>query len=822
GVPGELHIGGVGLARGYLNRPELTEKKFIPHPFSEEPGARLYKTGDCVRYLPDGNIEFLRRIDHQVKIRGFRIELGEIEAVLVNHPAVQETVVMAREDTPGDKRLVAYVVPKQAQAPTINELRSFLKEKLPDYMVPSAFVPLEALPFTPNGKVDRRALPAPDQIRPQMEETFVSPRTPVEESLAAIWRDLLELKQVGIHDNFFELGGHSLLATQVISRLHELFKVEIPLRVLFESPTISALADRVQGDLSNGRRAMEIPPITAISRERELPLSFSQGRMWFLHQLAPESTAYNMAAPLRVTGMLNKAALEHSLKELIRRHESLRTTFPNVGGRPVQVIAPEQPVTIKEVDLRMVPEDQRLEEVRRLTTEEARRPFDLELGPLMRLLLVQLGEEDRVLLLTMHHIISDHWSFGVIGRELALAYNAFCNVLPVPTRPLPIQYADFAAWQSQWLRGEVLESQLSYWKKQLAGLQVLEMPTDHPRPSVQTFHGAHLTLDLPRSLTEGLKKLSLQEGVTLYMTLLAAFKTLLHRYSGQQDIAIGSPIANRNRFAIEGIIGTFVNVLVLRTDLSGNPTFRDLLARVREVALGAYAHQEMPFEKLVEELQPERDMSRSPIVQVLFNLFNAPMREVNLFGLSWNPFEIDIGASQFDISLSIDTEIMQKIMLAYNTDLYDATTIERMLRHYLRLLEVIVASPETQISRLELLTEAERQQVLLGWNDTASDYPREACLQELIETQVERTPEAIAVSMEGESLSYHELNSRANQLAHYLRNRGVRPEVRVAIYMERSLEMLVGLLGILKAGGAYVPLDPDYPRERLAFMLEDA
>jgi amino acid adenylation domain-containing protein len=819
GVPGELHIGGIGLARGYLNRPELTAEKFIPNPFT---GARLYKTGDLARYLPDGNLEFLGRTDHQVKIRGFRVELGEIEAVLMKHPAVRESVVLARDDKSGGKRLAAYVVPEKGAKPEPSDLRNFLKRRLPDYMVPVDFVLLASLPITPNGKVDRRALPAPDSVRQETEDSFEPPRTLTEKILAEIWCDLLGFKQVGIHHNFFELGGHSLLATQVISRLRESLKVDLALRVLFEAPTIAELAGRVDEEFRNDQRAVEIPPIVSISGDGELPLSSSQERMWFLYQLAPKSGAYNVAAPLRFTGALNRAALERSVNEMIRRHDSLRTTFRNVDGRPVQIIASASTVKLQELDLRGVPEEQGLETARHLMSVEASRPFDLERGPLLRLLLVQLGEEDQVLLLTMHHIISDQWSLGVIGREMALLYNAFCGELPPPADPLPVQYADFAAWQRQWLQGEVLETQLSYWKKQLAGLQVLELPTDHARPSVQTFRGAHLSLDFPKSLLEGLRKLSVKEGVTLYMTLLAAFETLLYRYSGQQDIVIGSPIANRNRLATEKVIGTFVNILVLRTDLSGNPTFRELLARVREVALGAFAHQEMPFDKLVEELQPERDLSRSPLVQVLFNLQNAPVREVNLQGLSWTPFEIGAWASQFDIGLSIDTEITQKIVLVYSTDLYDAATMKRMLGHYLRLLEAIVAGPEVRISQLRLLPEAEQQRSLVEWNNTKRDYPKDKCIHQFFEAQAERAPNAVAVAFEDQQLTYRELNSRANQIAHHLRALGVGPEVVVGICMERSLDMVVGLLAILKAGGAYVPIDPDYPSQRIAFMLEDS
>ncbi len=565
-------------------------------------------------------------------------------------------------------------------------------------------------------------------------------------------------------------------------------------------------------------------PISPQKRDSHaFPLSFAQQRLWFLDQLEPGNSTYNIYAAVRLRGPLNVAALEQSLNEILRRHEALRTTFATVEGQPIQMISSPEPFTLSIADLRQFPETEREPEARRLATEEARRPFDLARGPLLRTTLLRLSEEDHILLLTMHHIISDGWSRGVLYRELSALYEAFSAGKPSPLPEPPIQYADFAVWQRQWLQGKTLEVQLSYWKKQLEGApSVLEVPTDRPRPAVQTFRGARQSLVLSKSLTEAVKALSRQEGATLFMTLLAAFKTLLHRYTGQDDIIVGSPIAGRNRPEVEGLIGFFVNTLVLRTDLSGNPSFRELLSRVREIALEAYAHQDLPFEKLVEELQPERNLSHSPLFQVMFVLQNTPGQALELPDLKLNPMEVDNDTAKFDLTLSVveGTEGLQGTF-EYNTDLLDAVTVKRMVGHLRTLLEGTVANPEQRIEALPLLTEAERHQLLVEWNDTQANYPKDLCIHQLFEAQVERTPEAVAVVSEEQQLTYRELNTRANQLAHYLRKRGVGPDVLVGICVERSLEMVIGLLGILKAGGAYVPLDPAYPKERLVFMLED-
>ena len=821
GVTGELYISGDGIARGYLNRDELTAEKFIDHSFDGEPSRRLYRTGDFARYLPDGNIEFLGRIDHQVKIRGYRVELGEIEAVLGQHPTVREAIVMVREDDPGDKQLVAYVASNQQLSPTNNELRSYLGERLPDYMVPLAFVFLDVLPLTPNGKVDREALPAPDLNRPELEQSFVAPRTPIEEIIAEIWAEVLKLEKVGIHDNFFDLGGHSLLATQVISRLRVTLQMELPLRYLFEYPTVSGLADRIE-ETRRQEQGLQSSSIQSVSRAKDLPLSFSQQRLWFLDQYEPGSSVYNIPSAVRFTQALDVSALEQSLQELVNRHEALRTTFSMVEGEAVQVIAPTLKLALPVVDLSETPEAEREEQAHRLAQEEARRPFDLSRGPLFRARLLQLGKEDHVLSMTLHHIVSDGWSMGVMYHELSVLYQAFSNSQPSPLPDLPIQYADYAVWQREWLKGEELERQISYWKKQLEEISPLQLPTDRPRPPVQTHRGAWQSLSLSQELTGKLKSLSRKEGVTLYMALLAAFQTLLHRYSGQDDIVVGSPIAGRNRSEIEGMIGFFVNTLALRSNLSGNPTFKQLLARVKEVALGAYAHQELPFEKLVEELHPERDLSYSPLFQVMFILQNTSVTGLKLGGIAVSPMRIGGETAKFDLTLSL-SEGAEGLRgsVEYSTDLFHDATITRMLGHLQVLLEGIVADPDRLICDLPILTEPERHQLLIEWNDTKKNYPTDKCIHELFEEQAEKSPDAVAVVFEDDQLTYHELNRRANQLAHYLGQLGVGPDVVVGLCMERCIEVVVGLLGILKAGGVYVPLDPNSPSERLAFVLED-
>ncbi|OYE01727.1 non-ribosomal peptide synthetase [Nostoc sp. 'Peltigera membranacea cyanobiont' 232] len=1233
GVPGELHIGGVGLARGYLNRLSLTQEKFISHPFSDEPHSRLYKTGDLVRYLPDGNIEYLGRIDNQVKIRGFRIELGEIEGVLTQHPLVQESVAVARVDNTGDKQLVAYLVPalrnkvlpqqltqwqseyvsdwqmlyeqaygqpqastddvtfnisgwnssytKQAipdwemrewventvsrilsvspqrvleigcgtglllsrvapkcleywgcdyssaaiahveqicktvaglnnvrllhqmadnfadipkgkfdtvvinsvvqyfpsveyllqvlegaiaalgsqgtlfvgdvrslpllepyhaavqlsQAPeertieqwqrvvhssvsaeeelaiapsffialqkhfpqitwveivpkrgySANELtqfrydvtvhigtdvsttvvpwsnwqldklslaqiqnqlhsqqpqvlgirgvpnqrvqqaiqicqwlenppsvetvgqlrqlltqqlkvginpeefyqlgqqlgytvhtswwgssqdgsydvvlcrnqgqkavfwdsstvttkawtdytnnplygklvqklvpqvRSHIQQKLPNYMVPYAFVLLNALPLTPNGKVDRRALPAPDTATRSLATSFVSPRTPIEAKLVQIWSEVLGVERIGVKDNFFELGGHSLLATQIISRLPSAFGISLPLRSLFESPTVAQLSEVISSELQTGL-GLTVPEIVRVSTRQDIPLSWAQERLWFLHQLEGESSTYTMPFAMRLVGDLNVKALSEALEELVQRHEVLRTRFEIKDDLPVQAIAPNITITLPVVDLQNEPDSEKL--VEQLALQESKKPFNLATGPVLRVNLWQVAQQEYILLLAIHHIAGDGWSMGVLIRELSAYYRGISTGSSVSLPELPVQYADFAVWQRQWLTDKVLERQLSYWKQHLTGAPpLLELPTDRPRPAIQTFRGGTERFQLDSKVTDQLRKLSQESGSTLFMTLLAGFVVLLSRYSGQTDLVVGSPIANRNRREIEGLIGFFVNTLALRFDLSAQPTFEALLAQARQVTQDAYEHQDLPFEMLVKELQQERNLDRNPLVQVMFALQNAPTSAWDLPGLKVEDLPWWFESVRVDLEVHLWEKASDiECVVCYNKDLFDAATIARMMQHFANLLEAIVTNPQQPVALLPLLTNQERHQLLVEWNDSFVDYPQDLCIHQLFEEQVQLTPDAVAVVFEKEQLTYYDLNCRANQLAHYLQSLGVGADVLVGLCVERSLLMAISLLAILKAGGAYVPLDPEYPSDRLSFMLED-
>ncbi|HOR01588.1 MAG TPA: amino acid adenylation domain-containing protein, partial [Anaerolineae bacterium] len=781
-------------------------------------GGRLYRTGDLARWRPDGTIEFLGRADHQVKVRGYRIELGEVEAALAAHPAVREATVIAREEGPGEKRLVAYAVARAGQALSAAELRGYLQTRLPGYMVPSALVSLDTLPRLASGKVDRRALPEPAREREAGRE-LVAPRSPLEAQLADIWAQVLGVPQVGCDDDFFALGGHSLLATQVVSRLRQACEVELPLSSVFEAPTVAGLAERVQA-----ARHAAAEPIRTLPREGPLALSFAQQRLWFLDQLEPGSPLYNIPGSVRLTGPLQVEALERALGEIVARHEVLRGSFASREGQPVQVIAPALDVPLPIIDLRALLGPEREAEALRLAREEAQRPFDLSRGPLVRAMLLRLAAEEHVILLTMHHIVSDGWSLDVLLRELGALYAACAAGRPSPLPPLPVQYADYAAWQRERLAGEALEQQLAYWRQQLAGAPpTLDLPTDRPRPATQSFHGAHRAFALPDALAQALSALSRGEGATLFMTLLAAFQALLARYTGEENLCVGSPIAGRNRAEIEGLIGFFVNTLVLRADLSGNPSFRELLRQVRATTLGAYNHQDLPFEMLVDALQPERDLSRTPLVQVMFDLESAPLQALELPGLTLRLLDVERGTAKFDLLLAmVEEDGRLRGTLEYNTDLYDAATIERLLGHWQALLEGIVADPDRPLSALLLLDEAERRQVLVEWNDTAGALPAAPCVHELFEAQAARTPDAVALACGGERLSYRELNRRANQLARHLRRLGVGPEVLVGLCSRRTPAMVAAMLAVLKAGGAYVPLDPGYPEERLRMMLADA
>lgn len=705
GVAGELYIAGANLARGYKNHPELTAEKFIPNPFSNHSSEYLYKTGDLVRYLPDGNIEFLQRIDHQVKIRGFRIEIGEIETAINQYKEVRASVVLVREDVPDNKRLVAYVV---TQSPEISvpELRNFLKAKLPSYMIPSAFVVLAEIPLTPNGKIDRRALPAPEIIQHSEENTSLT-LTPVQEMLAGIWADILGIKQVGINDNFFELGGHSLLVTQVISRIRKTFRVDIPIQHLFESPTIAGLAQEIQQ--TNQQDISTIKPVT---RDGNLPLSFAQARLWLLKQLNPDSDIYNMPAKVHLVGELNVEVLAESINEIIRRHEVLRTTFTAVDGQPFQVINHDVQLKIPVFDLRKLPKNEQEVEIEDLSIQEFQLPFDFTQSPLLRCKLLQLDKQEHILLFTIHHIVFDGWSQGILIKELAALYSAFTAGEPAVLPVLTIQYADFAVWQRQYLQGEKRETLLTYWKQQLANLPVLQLPTTRPRTEVKTNRGASHSFVIPGLVAQEVRSLSQQAGVTLFMTLLASFKILLQRYSNQDDIVVGTDVANRNQSEIEPLIGFFINLLVLRTDLTENPTFLELLQRVRTQTLAAYAHQDLPFDELVRELQPERHLSNKvPLFQVLFVLQNTPNSALELPGITLNLLELESKTARFDLALFL-TETDQGIesQWQYNADLFVPDTIINLTNHWQTIINSVVAQPQSRINTLEMLTEAEKAQ----------------------------------------------------------------------------------------------------------------
>jgi amino acid adenylation domain-containing protein len=993
GVSGELHIGGKLLARGYLNQPELTAERFIPNPYvmtepwdSPQGGERLYKTGDLARYLPDGNIEFLGRIDQQVKIRGYRIELGEIEGVLRQHEAVQACVILDREDvtydfptpppggisevgdrhvgtgvslayhTPqenekslsapahharsdnlppkylpmrapgGEKRLVAYVVVKQGdngvdggagdrkgrdgtdQTPNDRkgrdgtnlssthlcggdgprcvdeglgpsrplrssdafrrssgalqrELRTYLQERLPAYMLPSAFVLLDALPLTPNGKIDKRALPEPEVSQGERDRISEESRTPIEDLLVGLWCEVLHNRRdsslplsVGIHENFFELGGHSLLATRLVARVRAVLGLEMPLRAVFEAPTVAEFAKLVEQAL-HSYSSIEIPPLVAVARLEEIPLSFGQQRLWFLDQLDQGSTAYLYSRALRMLGHVHAQALEQSLQELVQRHESLRTTFEMRAVQAVQVIHQTCGFVLPVIDLQGLRPERREGEVQWLAEQEAQSPMCLVTGPLLRTFLLRMAGQEQVLFLTLHHIITDGWSNTVLMREMTTLYQSKVAGQPSPLTPLPIQYADYALWQRRFLQGDgsavacglapqvcaIPTAQMAYWRKQLAGVPPIALPTDHPRKARQTYRGARQSLLLSEAVSDGLRTLSRAEHVTLFMLLLAAFQVLLARLSNQEDIAVGTPIANRRHAELEGLIGFFVNTLVMRTDLSGNPSFVELLTRVRKVCLEAYTHQDIPFEKVVEELEPERDLSRSPLFQVLFQLQNAVEEEpAPLRGreasVHVKPLALESKTSKFDLTLSI-VETAPRLApgglhmaLEYSTDLFEADTITRLLANFQVLLEGIVQNPQAKIADLPLLTAAERERLLVEWNTTnvgtvplACPPLQDVCVHQLFEQQSEQTPDTVALAFgyDGQQVTYQQLNDQANHLAYRLQEIGIGPEVRVGIYMERSLELVVALLAVLKAGGAYVPLDPNYPQERFTWTLED-
>jgi len=824
GVVGEIHIGGDGVTRGYLGRPALTAERFVPDPYGTslgKPGQRMYRTGDLGRWRNDGNLEFVGRVDDQVKIRGFRIEPGEVAALIRSHPMVEQAAVLAQEDHRGQKRLVGYVVPVAGQNINAGEIRKYLAEQLPEYMVPAAIVNLDSLPLGPTGKLDRKALPMPPASAYAVEE-YEAPVDEIEKTVAAIWADLLPVEHVGRQDSFFALGGHSLLAMRAIARIQQQLSVTITLGDLFAHPILADLVST----LSGAARA-DLPPISRANREERIPLSFAQKRLWFLAQMEDASKAYHIPMAVRLSGDLDVNALRRALDRLVARHEALRTTFVLNDGEPVQRIgsAGDSRFDLMEHDLRRHPNPKM--EMESLAAEEANALFNLQTGPLSRGRLVRELEDGYTLLITMHHIISDGWSMGIFCEEVSALYAAFRRKEEASLPEFPVQYADYAIWERKWMEGEIPRRQGEYWRRALQNVPaLLELPTDRTRPSQQDYRGEVEPLLVDEPMTTGLKEMGRKAGTTLHMTLLAGWAALLARLSGQSDVVVGTPVANRQRPELEGLIGFFVNMLALPVDLNGAPTVEELLERVRKVALAAEQNQNLPFERVVEILAPERSPAHHPLFQAAFAWQNMPEGALVLPGVSVEvePLEaISYRAAKFDLTLFLQ-EANGAIVggLEYSTALFDPQTIKRYADYLLRLLAAMLVDETKVVESLNILSPAELQQILYDWNGAVTELPPGSCIHNLFAAQAEKTPTALALVVGDQQLTYRELDQRVNQLAHYLLSLGVRPESRVGICLERGVEMIVALMATLKAGAAYVPLDPEYPQDRLEFMAQDA
>ncbi|MBL3671549.1 amino acid adenylation domain-containing protein, partial [Streptomyces sp. M2CJ-2] len=818
GVAGELYLAGAGLARGYLNRPGLTAERFTADPFGA-PGERMYRTGDLVRWTADGELEYLGRADDQVKLRGFRIELGEIETVLAGHELVGQVAVVVREDRPGDKRLAAYVVPAGGGVPEAAELRAHAAAALPEYMVPSAFVTLDALPLNPNGKLDRRALPAPEA---EVLTTGREPRTALEKELCALFAEVLGLEKVGIDDSFFDLGGHSLLATRVVSRVRAVLGAELPVRALFEAPTVAALAERL-GDADGARQALR-----PMERPAEIPLSPAQRRLWFLGRFEGTSATYNLPMAVRLTGGLDVEALAAALADVVARHESLRTVFPDVDGRPRQLVLDAEAAR---PELRVT--ETTAGELDAVLAEAAATGFDVSVETPLRARLFALGPDEHVLLVVVHHIAGDGWSMAPLGRDLSAAYAARCAGQAPVWAPLPVQYADYTLWQREVLGDEEdpdseLARQVGYWRDTLAGLpEELVLPTDRPRPAEMSYRGDTVPVRLSAEVHQRLLSLAQESRSSLFMVMQAGLAALLHRLGAGEDIPIGSPIAGRTDEALDELVGFFVNTLVLRTDLSGDPTFRELVERVREADLAAYAHQDVPFERLVEVLNPARSLARHPLFQVLLSFQNNAEAALELPGVQAAAHPVGLDAAKFDLSVALEEQYAADGspaglhgVVEYAADLFDRETAEQLAARLARLLEAATAAPETAVGALEALLPGELERVLVEWNGTGGEVPS-GTVPEVFAAQVVRTPEAPAVVFGDEVLTYAELDARADRLAGVLVAAGVGAEDRVAVLMERSADLVVALLAVLKAGGAYVPLDSRFPGSRLEHIVAE-
>lgn len=827
GVLGEIYVGGVGIGRGYLNDSEKTNRAFIKNPFSSDSSDRLFKTGDLGRWLRNGNLEFLGRIDHQVKMRGFRIELQDIEASLTQHPFIKEALVLLHNQSVADSHLVAFIIGQVKSQIDYSEVKTFLKSKLPDYMIPTYFIPCPSFPLNSNGKIDRNALKTlAQQELKQNRKKIVAPKTDEEKKISAIWQELLaDIDNISIHDNFFDLGGHSLLATQAITRIQNTFQVDIPFNKFFESPTVADLSKYVLTARHQDKTLGKIE-IESADRTQLIPLSFAQERLWFLDHLNPENPFYNTPIALNFKGSLNKEALQKSLAAIVERHEILRTHFPLVEGKPIQVLKPHSDVVTKLsiTDFSVYPERKRKDLLNKLISEQEKFKFNLKTGPLFHYQLIILQNESFILLINLHHIITDGWSAGIFIKEVSALYSSFLHHTSSNLPALLVQYADFSVWQRTWFKGDILETQRHYWKEKLQGApQVLEIPSDYLRPAINTYQGSHESFRLTSKLTQKINELCRDLQVTPFMLYLTAYAILLGKYSHQDDIIIGSPIANRNQAQIEPLLGFFVNTLALRINMEGNPTFASLLSQIKQTTLDAYSHQDFPFENLIELLRIERDMTRNPLVQMSLAFQNAPKPNFNLENITIDLLEFETKTVRFDLEFHLweeDGQLTGK--LYYYKDLFKKATVKRFLNYFQTLLNAIVAAPTMPISDYNLLSKADVKNLLVKWNQTEQTFSSE-CVHELFEHQVKLTPEAIALKYGHASLTYRVLNQRANQLAHYLISiTSAKTENFIGIYLNRSIEMVIAILGVLKAGMAYVPFDPKYPKNRLDYMIADS
>jgi len=834
GQTGEVVVRSHFLAPGYLHDRELSDKVFVSDP--EHAGQRLYFTGDLGRIQADGCLLHLGRKDFRVKVRGFRVELSAIEAALMALPGINQAVVLAQPLETGDHQLVAYLVPAGDVPITTSHIRSALAASLPDYMFPSFILWIARLPLTANGKIDRRSLPNPGSSRPNLLTSYEPPQTALQAQLADLWAAILRLDRVGIHDNFFELGGNSLLVNQVLSRVADLFHIRLSPREFFNAPTVSELSIKIQTVPCTEQ--MPYQPIQRRQLASAYPLSFSQQRIWFMDQIEPHALIYNMPKAYRIIGPLDVAALRMALEQVVGRHEVFRTIIEVRDGQPVQVIRPQGQVDLVEADLRIWSGAQQAAQMERLLAQAIQQPYDLAIDPVLRPFLFRLSDHEYHLLLVSHHVATDWWSRSILMSEISEFYRAAWENQPACLPQLLIQYADYAVWQQQRLQDGSLAEQLVWWCQQLKGAPaILELPTDYPRPARLGYQGGRVSLQLASEAAKALNELSSRQGTTLFMLFLAAWQVLLYRYTGATDIPVGMPVSGRTRTEIETLIGCFINSLVLRTDLSGSPSFIEILNRVRKVALEAYAHQDLPFERLLEQLAPQRMQNRHALFQVMIDFLAAP-QELRLVDLQVSELEIQNHTSEFDLTLYIrEAASGVKLILEYNLELFSAATAQRLLSHLKNILDAAVAFPEYSIDEIQMLTSRELRQILTEWNQTDLDYPRDLSVSQLIEAQSQRTPESLAVVLADSiplhrdlrsdttsaswGLTYRQLNSRANQLARYLRNLGVTPGTLVGVCVERSLEMVVGLLGILKAGAAYVPIDPAWPPERISFVLKD-